>query len=351
MLDYIIVGQGICGSFLSYYLLKEGSKICVIDELNPRAASYVASGIINPVTGRRVVKTWLIDELLSFALKAYTNLSDEFNTTLIRQCNVLDFFATPQMKEAFESRIIKEPELLKLQNDTGQYEETFRFNYGVGEIDPCYLIDVQNWLSLWRKQLQKNNALYETKFDLAKCNISKEGIRYEDIHAYKIIFCDGTAAAQNPYFNKLPFAFNKGEALLINIPDLSPANIYKQGLNIVPWKEKDLFWVGSNYIWNYNDLQPTEDFRKKTEEHLKYWLRLPFSTVDHIASERPANVERRPFAGLHPIHSSVGILNGTGTKGCSLAPFFACQLAQHLLYDCPIEPLADVSRFARILSR
>jgi hypothetical protein len=38
-----------------------------------------------------------------------------------------------------------------------------------------------------------------------------------------------------------------------------------------------------------------------------------------------------------------------GTKGCSLAPYFARQLCDHLCSGLPILPEADVKRFRRIL--
>ena len=350
MPDYIIVGQGICGSFLSYYLTKLGKDILVIDKPQANTASKIASGIINPVTGRRIVKTWLIDELMPFAWQAYNELGNEFGRNLIRQCDVLDFFATPQMRDAFTERSKEEPDLLNLLHDDAKQESLFRFNYGVGNVHPCYLTDVQLLMNLWREKLQLSNQLQEEEFDVAELQVGDE-INYKDTKAQKIIFCDGAAGAKNPFFERLPFAFNKGEALLVSIPGLPQDFIYKQGINIVPWKEKNSFWVGSNYVWNYTDLNPTEAFRKVTEEQLKYWLRLPFSMIDHIASERPANVERRPFVGLHPVHQNVGILNGMGTKGSSLAPYFAYQLANHLVTDSPIEPLADVKRFSRVLSR
>lgn len=78
---------------------------------------------------------------------------------------------------------------------------------------------------------------------------------------------------------------------------------------------------------------------------------MPFEIVDHIASVRPANMERRPFVGLHPKFSAVVILNGMGAKGCSLAPFFAKQLADHLVEGKLIYADADVKRFEKILAR
>ena len=84
---------------------------------------------------------------------------------------------------------------------------------------------------------------------------------------------------------------------------------------------------------------------------LNEWLKLPYKVLDHQASVRPATIERRPFVGLHPNHKQVGILNGMGTKGCSLAPYFAKQLVDHLLYDKEISAEADIHRFSRILGK
>jgi glycine/D-amino acid oxidase-like deaminating enzyme len=78
---------------------------------------------------------------------------------------------------------------------------------------------------------------------------------------------------------------------------------------------------------------------------------VPFKIVDHKAAIRPATVERRPFVGFHPHFPVIGILNGMGTKGTSLAPFFANQLTQHLVHGLPIADEANVHRFSRILSR
>ena len=78
---------------------------------------------------------------------------------------------------------------------------------------------------------------------------------------------------------------------------------------------------------------------------------MPFKIIDHLASVRPATLERKPFVGIHPLQDKIGILNGMGTKGCSLAPFFARQLVNHLLNNEPIMADANVQRFKKTLSR
>jgi len=349
--DYIIVGQGISGSFLSWYLIKAGKKVLVIDDAQPYTASKVASGVINPVTGRRIVSTWMIDTLLPFALEAYTNFGNDLGVNLIVQKNIIDFHPTPQMKLAFDERQPVEDKYLKYPDSEDPYKHYFNYNFGIGEINPCYLIDVNLLLEGWRKKLKEQNSLWEEVFDVNALAFSYSLLpTYKGIYAHKVIFCDGTTGFDSPFFSLLPYAKNKGEAIIVEIKGLPRTNIFKQVLSLVPWKE-DLWWVGSTYEWDFKDLLPSNAFKEKVEQLLKFWIKLPYTIVDHIAAERPANLERRPFVGFHPVHSAVGILNGMGTKGCSLAPYFAKQLVDNLLTNAPINPLTDVKRFTKILSR
>ncbi|HRH60391.1 MAG TPA: FAD-dependent oxidoreductase, partial [Chitinophagaceae bacterium] len=121
-------------------------------------------------------------------------------------------------------------------------------------------------------------------------------------------------------------------------------------LTLVPWKE-NIWWVGSSYDNEFENDLPGEQFRNMAEAMLKNILKIPFTITEHFAAIRPAAMERRPFVGLHPVQSSVGILNGMGTKGCSLAPWFAKEFTEHIVHGAQINPLADVKRFKRMLSQ
>jgi glycine/D-amino acid oxidase-like deaminating enzyme len=140
--DYIIVGQGISGSFLSRDLLRAGKTVLVIDDNKPFTASKVASGVINPITGRRLVRTWEIEKLMPYAIAAYTEWGKEWNLPLIQQCNILDFHPTPQMVLAFAERQPIEKEYLRIPADTDHWKKYFNYDFSIGEIDPCWLIDI-----------------------------------------------------------------------------------------------------------------------------------------------------------------------------------------------------------------
>jgi len=348
--DILIIGQGICGTMLSWHLQKAGLSFLIIDEQKPNTASKAAAGIINPVTGRRIVKTWMIDELMPFVLNAYQSIEKEFNIKLISQKKIIDFFPSPQMRLAFTKRFEEDTTYLAIPGQENAWREQFNYEFGFGEITPVYLVDVQLLLSLVRKKFVDQHWLLEERFDIEHLSAEENEIRYKGISAKKIIFCDGIQCEKNPYFNGLPFAPNKGEVLIIESDNIPITHIYKKGINIVPW-ENNLFWVGSSYEWEFDNDQPTESFRNKTEALLTHWLQSSFKIVDHFASVRPATLERRPFIGFHPARQAVGIMNGMGTKGCSLAPYFAEELVQSIVSGAPISGEANVNRFSKILMR
>jgi glycine/D-amino acid oxidase-like deaminating enzyme len=155
----------------------------------------------------------------------------------------------------------------------------------------------------------------------------------------------------HPWFKGLPFAPSKGETILIESEELTNQHIFKKSMTVVPLFSKNLFWVGSSYEWEFSHPNPTPEFLEKTKFHLDTWLKVPYKIIDHKAALRPSTLERRPFVGFHPQNPSLGILNGMGTKGASLTPYFAHQLARHIVNGTPITPEADINRFQRILSK
>lgn len=345
--DYLIVGQGLCGTLLSYCLIKEGKNVVVIDPLKGLSSSKAAGGIINPVTGKRLVTSWMAEQFHSFAQIFYTSFGQELGSTIVATSDILEFHPTTDASIVFQER---QNGYLCSANDA-DWQPYFRFNYGIGKIAPCMLVDLTVMLDKWREKLIGAGVFLTEEFHSDDCSIGADGIDYKSIKAKKVIFCDGVAAGNSSFFDRLPWSKDKGEALVAAIPGLPRDHMYKQGgVSIVPWRD-GLFWIGAAHDWKFNDMEPTDAFRRRVEEQLNYWLKLPYQIVDHLVAQRPANVERKPFVGLHPLLSSVGIFNGMGGKGCSQAPYFAQQFAQHLVHGNPIMPDVDIKRFTRILTR
>lgn len=348
--DVLVIGQGLCGTWLSYYLEKNGLSYHVLDNGNPESSSRIASGLINPVTGRRLVKTWMIDVLMDHAKNAYSQFGNELGIPLIDEHTLINFPPSLQMKEAFASRAADTLPYLHEDVDEKGWTPYFHSTFGSYAIKPCLLVQTRALLDKWRQHLIKLGKYATQTFNQEEVILLKDQVRYGTLTARCIIFCDGTSSFNNKWFHRLPFAPSKGEALWIKVSGLPSSYIFKKGITLAPW-ENEVFWVGSSYEWEFIDPGPTPEFRTSCEQQLKEWLKIPYKVIDHRSSIRPANLERRPFVGLHPIHRQIGILNGMGTKGCSLAPYFAKQLAAHLKSGEQILPEAHVHRFARILAK
>jgi glycine/D-amino acid oxidase-like deaminating enzyme len=356
--NFLVIGQGISGSFLQLELERAGLTHCVIDEVQPSSASRIAAGLINPVTGRRHVTTWMIDELMDFARGTYGRLEELMGASFFSPVKVVDFFPTAQMRLAFLDRLVEGSPYLRLPEDERDQLDRFQYDLGYGMIEPCHLVDVPGLLDACRRRMKALGVLREERFEAGELVVMDDGVIYRDIEARRIVFCDGAAGFESRYFSQLPFAPNKGEALIVEVPGLRDANpwacsgaegmVYKKGISLVPWRG-DLYWAGSSYEWSFDHAEPTELFRQRTEAALGSLLKLPFRTLEHLAAVRPATLERRPFVGFHPGYPAIGILNGMGTKGCSLAPYFAHELVQHVLTGRPIRADADVKRFTRVL--
>lgn len=342
-IKYLIVGQGLVGTWMSYHLEKAGIPYKIINDPNFKSATSVASGVINPVTGRRIVQTWMIESILPFTVKQYKEFAAFLQKELFYPTPVILIHPSAQMKDSFDYRLHNENVYL-CQQDASKWHPYFSMPFGTGAINECYWIDLRKMTTYWKQYLAKTKKIINTQFEYEDIIMNEHFVQWKNIVAEKIIFCEGVNALKNPYFKSLPFAPNKGEALIIKVPGLSNHYIYKYNITIAPWSA-DLFWVGSSYEWSFKDEQPTVAFKEKMIQHLNQFLNLPYSIIDHIVGIRPTNVQRRPFVGVHPLHPQLAICNGMGTKGCSLAPYFTHQLMEHLEEGKAIAEEADIAHF------
>jgi glycine/D-amino acid oxidase-like deaminating enzyme len=348
--DYLIVGQGLCGTWLSYYLIKGGAKVLVIDPGSEAAASAASAGMINPITGKRLARQWLGESLFPFLQKAYASISDELGVPLIRELPIHQFFAGSEEADLFQQKADEGNEYLHPDSQLAS-AESFESPFGHGTIFPAWLVDVRGLLNGWKQKLQSQGVYLSEHFDWSDCRLEAELVEYRALTANAVIDCTGAAAFDNPYFRALPFALNKGEVLLADIPRLPRDAVYKFGKrSIIPWPQGG-FWIGSSFDWSFTDNLPSEEFRASTQRILERWLRLPFTLGESLAAIRPATVTRDAFAGFHPLYPRLGLLDGMGSKACSQAPYLADQLAAHMLEGRPLLPRTDLQQYRKVLSR
>lgn len=343
--EVLIIGQGISGTWLSYYLEKNKVDHFVIDQADSQSASRQAGGLINPVTGRNKVKTWLADQLLPFCQTAYQQIGECLQTPVIDTKTIIECFTNSEATALFSRRVNENPQYLEIPSEPPIQLDLFHNCQAVGLIRPAYLVSVQLLLSTWRDRLRALGKIGEYNFDPHEVVKTESGYTYKDIQCKRIFFCDGARIQERSISPAIPLAPTKGEALILKIPDLPPSFVYKNKLTLLPLAEKGYWWVGSSYEWAFEHTKPTSAFKEHTLNALEKWLAIPFEIIEQRAAVRMGTMERRPLVGFDSPEKNWGILNGLGTKGCSLAPYFAYQLVENLLHGSEIDPEASWTRF------
>lgn len=71
---YLLVGQGIAGTVLAHHFLQANIPFEIWDSPRHFNSSFAAGGIFNPVTGRKLEKTWMAEALFDYLFPFYQQL-------------------------------------------------------------------------------------------------------------------------------------------------------------------------------------------------------------------------------------------------------------------------------------
>ena len=126
---------------------------------------------------------------------------------------------------------------------------------------------------------------------------------------------------------------------------INPINeIINQGTFVLPMDGKGKCRIGATYTWHDIDWQTTQDAKEFLEEKVKTYLKPTYQILEQQVGIRPSTKDRRPLVGLHPEYPQLAIFNGLGTKGVTLAPYFAEQFAKFLESVEELDPEVNIER-------
>ncbi|MGM0944412.1 MAG: NAD(P)/FAD-dependent oxidoreductase [Bacteroidota bacterium] len=341
--DFLLIGQGIAGTALAYRLKQAGRSIKIFDRPDQNQSSRVAAGLFNPVTGRKMVKTWNADSLFPEIIPFYRELETVTQQKFLRVQPIYRPFLSIEEQNEWMGHSA-DPEF-------SQYLETIHQQSQSPFIHDPYggvLLKNSGWLDInplldGMQQYFKEDLILDY---LNPSDFEEKGGFWEvkGIRAKALIFCNGLGAMDSGFFDFLPFAPVKGEILEIK-QKFSPDFIINRGVFRVHLGG-GIHRVGSTYTWHDLDQGPTDRAKNELTERLSGLIKLP---IEEYQSQkvgiRPATKDRKPFLGKHPSKQDVYIFDGFGAKGVSLVPYYSKVMAAFLLGSNSLPKEVDIARY------
>ncbi|NQX82219.1 MAG: FAD-binding oxidoreductase [Flavobacteriaceae bacterium] len=342
--DYIIVGCSMAGICMSEVLESKGKSFIVFDD-NSQNSSKVAGGVFNSVILKRFTPVWNGDTQLEKVIPFYRKLEDKLD------CKLVYLFDTYRVLNSVEEQnnwaaASDKPVLNKYMQTEIITDKIDGINseYGFGKLIKTGRIDTNILINKYRAYLSEKGQYLEESFDYSVL-YSKEGlIKYKDIEATNIVFCEGYGLKNNPFFNYLPLNEVKGEVLTIKAPSLKVDKLIKAGVFVLPLGD-DLYTVGATFDWKDKSQNTREQARTQLKEKLDKFLICPYEIVGQKAGIRPTTKDRRPFVGEHPQAKNMYILNGLGTRGVMIGPMVSEELYDLSENNIPLDKEIDIKRF------
>ena len=343
--QFLIVGQGIAGSLLAYEMYKAGMNFTIISNPEIKKASDVAAGMYNPMVFKRLTKSWMVDQVLPVMTNSYLRLEEELGEQFLFPMDIVKPLVEDESK-MWEKRIFEGDfsEYMEDKNDGRLLKGLKDFDI-FGKITKSGHVDLSKLLSKLRDFFKERDLLIESNFEYKDLGFINGNITWQGITARTIVFCEGYHGAKNPYFKNIAFRPTKGELLEIECEGLAEDHIINKNLFVLPLGNHR-FKVGATYNWKDQNEEVTTEAKNDLLSRLDKIIDVPYTVHNQWAGIRPTISDRRPVLGVHPHHEGIAIFNGLGTKGVMLAPYFAKEMIQFLLFKSyPLDKEVDIRRF------
>jgi glycine oxidase len=347
--DFLLIGQGLAGTILSHRLLMAGKTVCIIDNAKANRSSRIAAGLYNPITGKKLVKTWNADKLFPEIAPLYESLEALLSKKFLYPKPIYRPFLTIEEQNEWMGYSGEENFEEYIQEVRAKpFFEEVNDPYGGVLLKNSGYVDINTLLDAYQEKMIREGRLLDEEFDEAILEVNSAGVSYKNIRASAIVYVNGLGAMNSRFFSFLPFAPVKGEVLVLD-QSFKPNEIINRGVFRITLPN-GTHRVGSTYSWHDLEQGPTDRAKNEIlEKYEKLILVSEKAIIEHTTGIRPATKDRKPFLGKHPDYENVLIFNGLGAKGVSLAPYFSLQMRDLLIFNTEVEKDVNISRFFKYI--
>ncbi len=345
--NIVVIGGGLAGCILAFTLTeKYNQRVSLVDDGYRRCASKVAAGIFNPITGKRMAKTWMEDQIFPAMLSFYKQAEIVLDAKFLHEHTVIKSFDSLSEQNEWVSKTADEGFKSHIQLFSENADLLVAINTHLGGIEVLQSgwLDCITFMNAVKSHFIFKNCFLEGSYQFETNQIiSNENISTLPANGI-IVNCTGFQAANHPLWSSLPWQLAKGEIITIKT-DIKLNHILNHAVFVCPTTEANEYKVGATYIWNDNSNEVSQSGINELETKLKSFYNLPFKILNAEAEVRPTVKNRKPFLGRHPQFSSQYIFNGFGSKTVSMAPYFANHFCEYLLQEADLIKEVNVNQY------
>lgn len=326
--DAIIVGQGLAGSAVAWTLKRAGMDVVVIDPGDSNTASKISAGLVTPYSGKRQAKDSDFERRRQQAEAFYEDVGKHLGTTIWCDESSVRWFQDEQEREDYQAKCerneVNETEgVVDERGETVGYRKLFAAR-----------VMVSRFLEGTREVLQREGRLIEGQLKIEDVEVREQGIEIEDpkLLGKRIIFCQGFAGRENPWFPNIPDGPVRGEIIEIALPAAESDAVQHRKY----WLAKSLaagdsadehrYLVGATYDRENLEEGPTLQGKTELIEAARQLTSQPFEIVNHQSAVRAAMRDRKHRVLRSTVNANVYLVNGMGSRGSLLAPVAASEL-------------------------
>ena len=337
-IDYIIVGDGYAALFFAHQLIKNNKSFYLFSE-GKKSASFVSAGIINPAVLKRFTTFWLAQEQIDSLKKTLSEIEGYTHKNYLIEKPILRVFHDEKEKELW---LKKSNEISFLSKDFIKIN-SIKNPFGCGKVNHSARLNVRDFFTDLMNYLEQNSHLIKEKFDY---NLVKtENSTYKDIQFKNIIFAEGMAVKENPYFSEIPVEANKGHHLEVKLSEkIEDDFTIKKKHFIFPLNE-NTYYYGGTYDREQTHHKIDDSAVEKLINALAEFYPNDFEVTQVKFGFRPTVKDRRPIVGAHSEFKNFYVFNGLGARGILNGNYFAINLYNHLENGEEIHPEVDLKRF------
>lgn len=342
-IDVLIIGQGLAGSLLAWELIRQEMRVIVIDN-GRENASQVAAGLINPVTGQRLVKSSDINELLPAAMLFYHQLSEAFQQRFFVALPMLRILNNVREQRAAEQRL-NQPDYQAFLAAYPDATDAIKAPYGVLRQAQTGYLKTGLLLAHLRDFFIGKASYRQAEFDYNELVLHSK-LSWREFSPKHIVFCEGYHGQQNPWFGGLPFQPAKGEILSCRSTAKRPEQIINYGHWMIPIDTQQ-FKLGATFQPGQTDTRPTELARHALLQGIAEIMPglTPIEVMAQQVGVRPSTLDKQPFIGSHPQYANLHIFNGFGAKGSLAIPWYTKQFVAALKQQASVPISVNIQRY------